>query len=453
MAVSPLLGLLKNPLLEQIFVWQILQAVTTAILTPEIAGLQEEIFRLNPSLQLSVADAVDAVIKDHMSADAGRDEALLSGINPERFKILLATSGEPISLDMLLQAWRRDIIGKAGAGAESISLEQGIRESRVKNKWIPVIEKLQFHPIDPATAVEAWVRAQLPEKDARRALYVQGYDTAAQDTLYNVAGRPPGPSELIDLYRRGVIKRDGLGPHELTLQQGFYETDLKNKWWAPWTKLADYIPPPRTVTAMVREGALTDAQALQFFKDAGLSEALAAAYLAAAHHQKTASEKELAKGDLLQLYADKLIDAKQAAAMLAHLGYSAENAAFLLGYKDFQEAKRLLDQALSRLRGLYIAHKLDKPAALIALDALGVTPAGRDQLLLYWDLERAANVQVITAAEVADLYHYNVIGLDEALLRLQGLGFSADDAWLRLAARTHAALPVARPGPGGVAGA
>jgi hypothetical protein len=425
---------LANPLLEQIFVWQVLQQLSSTILGPEMVGLQQEIFKLNSSLQLSIADAVEAVIKSHMSEAQGEEEASLSGLKADRFRLLVASAGEPPGLDFLLEAMRRGFIPTAGTGAESTSLEQGIRESRLKNKWIDVIEKMQFHLPEPSIVIEGWLRAQIDRAKALEYLRQSGITPEVADLWYKSSGRPPGPMELIELYRRGAIPEAGEGGDTLSLRQGYLETDLKNKWYPKWLELARYVPPPRTVTAMVREGAFTDAQALVFYKDSGLDQTTATAYLEAAHHQKVAAAKELAKGTVLALYRDRLIDHAQALAYLEAEGYAAATAAYELEVADFQQEKVQLDAVLTRLRTLYIAHKIDKVTATAALDTLGLDATARDHQLGFWDQARANNVAVLTAAQIGELVKLGWLSFDSGANLLQGHGYSVADSELYLIA-------------------
>ncbi|HVA88961.1 MAG TPA: hypothetical protein VNL71_03885, partial [Chloroflexota bacterium] len=244
----------------------------------------------------------------------------------------------------------------------------------------------------------------------------------------------------------------GTGPTDLSFQQGIYEGNTKDKWEPLYRKIAEYLPPPRTIVAMVRAGSLTDSEALALFQDAGLSQALAAAYISDAHAQKLAGSKDLAKGDITSLYGEGAISAADATTFLATLGYNATDAAFELARVDFARLKSQIDKALSRIQSLYVAHKLDALTAGTALDALGIPPAQKSQLLATWALERGANVQILTAAEVCDAVYYSLMTIDDGLAQLQYLGYSARDAWLRLGVRLHAP-PTATEPPAAPAGA
>ena len=299
MATNPLQALLGNKEVVDIFFWQTLGAVLQASLAPEIAALQQESFKLTQTLPLGPPELAAAVVRGHRAQAQATDDAKRSGIAPADFQTLIDETGQPLPLESLLEAWRRDIISLAGTGADSTALEQGIRESALKDKWFPVLEKLQFRVPDPGIVIEGWLRSVIDDPTARKHLYHAGIDDATATLMYKASGRPPSPGELADAYHRGLIPETGTGPDTLSLEQGFLETDLKNKWWPIWLQIQSYIPPPRTITALIREGTMTDEEGLAWFKKAGLSQDLAAIYVHSAHNQKVQPDKDLAKADVL----------------------------------------------------------------------------------------------------------------------------------------------------------
>jgi hypothetical protein len=438
-------GFLANPLLEQIFVWQVLQQISSAILAPEVAGLSEEIFKLNPSLQLPLSEAVAAVVKSHLPRKDGADEALLSGIDDRRFQILLDNAGLPPALDFLTQAWRRGFIPKDSALGDTVSLEQGIRESQLKNKWIAVIEAMQFDLPPIGVVVEAWLRAQIQEAPARALLYKAGVDDDTATLMYKSAGRPPGPMELIELTRRGIIPEAGEGGDTLSLRQGYLETDLKNKWYDVWKRLMDYIPPPRTVTALFRAGSITEAQARELFKHAGLSDELTQAYIDNAHHQRTAATRELTKSELVALYEQQAISAPELTKRLVARGYSAEDAAAEIELADMKVSRTLVTHAITRVRSLFTGHKIDEQTTLVSLNNLGVPATQRDHLLKVWKLERSDNVKHLTAAEVVNAFKDSIFDEGEALGELGHMGYGGRDAWIVLSVHSKLKLTAAMP--------
>jgi hypothetical protein len=408
----------------------VVQQLVAAFIASDISGIQEESYRLNPSLQISVADVVEGVIKGHIPLAQAQLEASLSGVNNDRLTWLINSAGEPLPLLLATEAWRRGIIPQSSPDSNAPSLEKAIRDSRLKNIWIPTVEALQFQLPPIGVVIEGWLRAQITPEQALDYAYKQGVDKDTATLMFKAAGRPPSPQELLDLWRRGIIPEKGTGGDSLSVDQGYLETDLKDKWLEIWKRLKDYVPPPRTVTAMIREGALTDAQGLRYFQDAGLTPDLAAIYLSAAHHQRSAATKELAKADVLALFVDRLQTREESLAHLEQLGYPAQAAEFELEIAEFRQHNALLAGSLSKLRTLYIAHKLTKETANKAMTDLGVSVEAAQAQLDYWDVARQNNVAILSAASVASLVKLGWYSFLAGVALLEGLGYSNHDAQL-----------------------
>jgi hypothetical protein len=438
-------GLFGNETIRTIVIWGVLMQLASPLLEPTVTDIRQRVWPNAPLRAMDPAQAIDAAIKGHLTEAEARAILKIWGFDQPVFDPLLASAGEPPSWDVLLAAWRRGFILKEGLGPDATSLEQGIRESRLKNKWTTMIEQLQWRLPDPSTVIEGWLRAQIQEPEARDLLRKQGVDQETGTLMFNSAGRPPGPMELIELWRRKFIPRDGLGPDQLTLQQGFFETDLKNKWFETWTHLAEYLPPPRTITALVREGAMTDAQAKELYEKSGLSPELAAIYISAAHHQRTTADKELAKADVLTLFRDRLIARPVAEQLLETLHYSRESADFLLSMEDFREAAALYQGAVNRLRSLFLRRKLEGTPLHTALKDLGVPEAQLTVLIDRWTIERQQLVEQMTAAEWVTAAFYGIISQADALDGLHSLGWHPWDAWVRLGVRLHGKPDVPEP--------
>lgn len=443
---SQLKGLLANKEVTDIFFWQTLGAVLQAALAPEIEALTQESFNLTPTLVLSAAEYANAVVRGHMTLEDAKAKARLSGIDAEPFQTLIDSAGDPPPLEFLTQAWRRGIIPESGSGASSVSLDQGIRESRLKDKWIPSVKAMQFLLAPPGVVIEGWLRGQLEEAEALKILEQNGIAEDTARLMYKASGRPPGPMELIELTRRGVIPEDGEGGDTLSLRQGYLETDLKNKWWPAWKELMTYVPPPRTVVALLRTGALTDAQATAFLKDAGLPAELTAAYVANAHHENAQATRELTKSEVMALYAEGQFTQAETEAHLKALHYGPDVIALELKLADFQAERSLVSHAVNRVRAYFTARKIDEQTALDGLEKLGYPKAARDKALAAWRIERDDNVKSLTPAQILDLVVDKIESESTVLAMLQEEGYSARDAWYMLAIKLKGNQTSPKPG-------
>ena len=431
-AASDLLG--DATTIRQILLWQVLGQVLAPILEPITREIANVINTDSPEAPMSPADAADAVVRGELSAQDGASVAAMNGVSADTFARMVAITGEPPAVQELLFLFRRQLIDEA-------RLVHGIRQSRVKDEWIDAIRMLQTQPISPADAVAAAVENQLSHDEAARIAFEGGIDRAGFDVLVNTRGRPPGPAELLELVRRGFIPATGTGPGVLSLDQGISESDVKDKWIPAYHRLLEYMPPPRTVTALLRAGSIDQATAHQLFQDAGLTPALASAYVADASHQKLAAHKDLAKSDVLALYHVQAISAADVHTMVEALGYTAAEVDLLLQLEDLKRVLRMVNAAISRVHSQFVAHRLDRATAVTVLDELRVPAAQRDQLLADWDLERQANVKVPATGTICQAFYYGIIDQATATAELVRQGYSAFDAWLELSVHAKTALP------------
>jgi hypothetical protein len=422
---------------KQFLVWQVLSQIANAILGPALVEVTQDINGKVSRVALSPADATDAVVKGHWTQAQGAQEASLSGIDGDRFQILVDAAGEPPGLETLLEMWRRGIIERSGGGAESTSLEQGIRESRLKNKWVGAIEAIRTAVLPPGQSVAAALRGNLPYDAAKQKAYEAGIAGEDFDTMVHNAGNPPSPGELAELVHRGLIPVGGTGPDALTYQQGIFEGDTKNKWWELLLKAAEYIPPPRTVTALLKEGVITPEMATAAFKAAGMTDEWAQAYTQSASAGSKSQSHDLTKSEVLQLYADSVIDRETALADLRKLGLNEQDAGELIDLQDAKREHALVQQVITHLRSLYVAGKIDAQTVVNGLTNAGVADAERQQLLKLWNLEKGSRQTRITGAEAATAYRYGLLDGPTAMALLQSLGYSEFEAWLRLAVTLH----------------
>lgn len=431
----------KESAAYQLFVWTVLSEFVQAVAEPGIMALQQLVLSHAPITPLSVADAVDAALKGHIPEDQAAAEALLSGLSRERFELLLKAAGEPPAPGDLAVAARRGLIPWEGVGADVLSFEQGIREGHTQNKWTATLRALAVQQPSPIDILEALLEGQIDEAEARDRYAKLGGDLDYFTILYNTRGSAPTPLEASEMANRGIIPWDGTGPDATSYQQAFLEGPWRNKWSGPYRQLAEWRPTVREVVALVRNGSVTDEQALKLFKQLGATDEMAAVQLADAHHEKVAPERDLTVATIKALYQDGLIDQAEAGALLGALQYTAESIAFLIDVWDFEVLQRKVRSAVSKIHSLYVAHKLDAAAAGTALDKLGVPAAGKAQMLAIWTLERDANVQQLTAAEIVDAVFYEIIDLETGIGRLVQLGWQPEDAAIRIGIRFHGKIP------------
>lgn len=438
----------------QMFVWQIVAQVIGALAAPGITELTTEVNSKAPVQPLSAADAATAANRSFLSIPAATAEAARQGVNADRFATLRHLAGNAPAPEELATALRRGIIDAAGTGPDAISFEQGIAEGNLLNKWGPTIQALAKAIPSPADIVDAMVKSQVTETEARALYETVGGDLTYFQLLVDTNGNPPSPTELLELAQRGVIPWNGTGPGATTFQQGFYEGRSKDKWEPVYQHLAEYFATASEVIELYRWGQFTVAEATQRLAQRGVAADDAARWIAYGDANAIDDYRGLTEQAILAMLSISYITDKQARTMLAaiHRGPAAIDE--LIAYGHIQRAIQSVNQSVSRVGALYQARKIVKSTAAEALTRLGVSAVAIPDIIADWDAVAAINVKTLTEAQVADAFAYNIMDEGEAVQELINIGYTPYDAWVILSVKLKTALP-GKPaqGPGAALGA
>ncbi len=418
----------------RIVLWQLVGELVGSAIAPYVAILTQESFRSHPVNALTAAEAAEAVIRNLMDFASAAAEASRTGIDEERFRTLVGLAGNAPAPEAMAEALRRGFVDEA-------TYLKGIRQGRLRDEWAELVKKLATRDPSPMDALDAYLEGQLEEETAREYFVKFGGNPEHFQWLYNTRGSAPTPVQAADMANRGIIPWEGRGPEVLSFEQAFLEGPWRNKWLPAFRQAAEYLPPPRTIVAMVREGSLSHDRAIELLRKNGLAPDLAEAYLVSASAQRTQGAKDLTEAQVRTLYRDRLIPRSTAHDLLVSLGYDAQEADWLLATVEVEIAHRYLSTAVSRIHSLYVGHRLSRADAVVFLQKLGLESAEVDDLLGLWEWERAANVRLLTPSEIAQAFRYEILTQEEAQAALEALGYTPHDAWVYLSIHAKGPLP------------
>lgn len=426
---------------QQLFVWGLLSQLVQALTNPAITEVSHLVNAQVPNQALSPADVATMVNRGFMDHAAATAEAALSGVDESRLTRLTEIAGLAPGPSELVEALRRGIIAEHEATGDLPSFIDGIRQGNLRDVWADMYRQLAVQLPTWNDALDAKLKGMLPDAEALAWYTKAGGDPDAYTWLYNTRGASPTPDMLGTLANRGIIPWDGYGPDLTTFQQGFHEGFWRNKWQTPMRRLQEYHPPPRTVTALLRAQAITEAQALRYFQEEGMSAELAAAYVKDAASHKTTAAKQLSRGDIETMLVEHLITPEQATGMLTKLGYDAADAKLITSSADVKRALANINNAVTRIRTLYIGRRLDAPGAKDALHKLGLAPDSITAMIETWDIAQHATVKLLTEAQVVDAWNLQILTQEQAITELQAMGYHPYDAWVLLSIKNKAPLP------------
>ena len=451
-------GAAKSDVAQQLFLWGVLYGLLGTVFEPVTTEIGQEVWQAATEAGLHRALSPELlavmVVRGWIDEGTGQAEALKNGVDITDFARMVNNARNPIAPEQAAVALRRQIIPQSDADPLVPSFDSAIAQGNLGNEWGPVIQELAKQIPSPADILQAVLEGQIPAGVDPRALYerVGGVATDKDgfdwyQLMFDTRGSAPTPNEAAVMANRGIIPWDGSGPTVTSFYQAFLEGPWRNKWEPAWRQMAEYLPPPRTIVAMVRSGALTPAQGLDLLEKHGLSPTLAQAYITDATHTKAAIQKNLSLQTVLGMYEAKQIDATQATTFIENLGYTAAEAAAELAYADYQRAHKGLTAAINRIGQAYIAKHIDATQATAALATLGVPQDAITQYVQTWDVERTTQVRVLTVGEITSAFHYNVFSADAGTNQataeqlLTDLGYTPYYAWVILSARAHGPLP------------
>lgn len=360
------------------------------------------------------AGLADLVTFGVLSEEDAAHRANKAGMSTEDFHLLVLGNGQPPSVTDLMEAYRRGIIDKA-------RLERGITQGPVRNEWFDMLEKLRLGPMSTADAIEAAVQGHISDTQSRAIAAQNGLLPEHWQPLYDTAGNPPGVQTMISMWHRGIITRS-------QLVQGIKESRLKNKYIEPIIKAGERLPPQETIIRLLRQGEITVKRATDLLLADGYAPDVAQAMIASAHHEKTATARELTASQIVALYEEGGLSTEEAVAHLGEIRYEPDVAAELLHLADVRATKRLVDAAVSRIRAGYVSGRIDEGTAATDMDTLRVPPQQRDRLIALWDLERAIPSRSLSEAQLRAAAKAGIITWEDYRQSLVTDGYAPGDA-------------------------
>lgn len=339
-----------------------------------------------------------------------------NGYDPDAIDVYLDTIGEPPGTMELLEAYRRGFIDQG-------RLERGILQSRTRNEWISVIEQLRYSPMSIADAVNASVQGHMSKDDAARVADQNGLEPGAYEILYETAGSPLSRTELNDLYNRGVIGSD-------VVLQGLRESRMKDKYIGDAFALRRRLLEPSQIGEAVFHNLISHQQGVELALEHGFTADDATVLIGAASGRKLQSFKDRVISAAETMFVDNVISAENLKRTVLDMGYEETEAELVIQAATLHRETKIYNTAVNAIRSKFIAHHVTEDRARSLLNSAGVQPDQREHLLKLWDVEAAANARVLTAPQVLKALAYQLISEQDALVRLQQMGYSAEDAGL-----------------------
>lgn len=285
---------------------------------------------------MSTADAVSGVVQGHLTDAQGQAIAHLNGLEPEYWAPLVETAGEPIARGEALELLNRGEMTQT-------EVEQAVRESRVKNKYIPDILKLRRRLPPERSIVSMLAHSAITHEHAAQLLAEQGFD----------------PQDAAALIKAGTAQRTTSTKH---LAVG-------------------------VIVELYAERALTQEQALEHLTALGYTAADARLELTVGELRREHAWRQTAAGRIGTDYVNRLIDKQVAVQFLDRIGLVPTQRDEYLTLWDLERSARVRRLTEAQIIAGAKHGALSGPDAKARLEAMGYDPVDADVLLKTAGLE------------------------------------------------------------------
>lgn len=365
---------------------------------------------------LSPADWALAALRRNVTTDEAAAGAAMWGLNADDFNTLMLNTGEPPGTMQLLEAYRRKFIDEA-------TLVKGILQSRVRDEWIPTLEKLRYAPMSTAAAANAVVRGYLSDADGADIAQQNGLEPDHWQYVLKSNGRPPSHEQLATLYLRGIID-------QAQFEQGIRESDIKDKYITDVFDLRVRFLPLFEARTLLNAGEITGKTFTEQLLVQGYQKDVIDEILKAAGTGKKVTAKHLTAADYTDLFDAGILDRDNTLHGLESIGYTADDAATIITVAETKSQAKLTTELVTNIRNQFNRFKLDAAQADSELEAIGILKVERDRLVQGWTEVRPQGTRTLTEAQVLKALKDKAITSNDAYNRLRGLGLDDVDAKL-----------------------
>ena len=471
-ALGDLLG--KGSVAEQLVVWGVMNQALGAALSPYLSQLQQDVNSRTPVEPIPPGDLADAVVRNYMTLAEAAAEAEKSGLSAERFGALVPLHADAPGPQQLAAALLRGLIPESGAGADAATFEQGIREGRLGDKWAPLIKGLSEAILSAPDAASAVVRNFLTAAEGQAIAGKSGVPASTFATLVALSGDAPGPQQLAEALRRGLVPAEGSGADSTSFTQGIAEGRLANKWAPVIQGLALDWPTPVAALNAQLKGAFTGDEGralyaklggdLQFYDWLLFSEGSAPTPNEAAEMARrgiipqkgtgpdaVTFEQAFLEGpwrnkwqdsfwqlsqfiptarEVITLLKDGAVDKATAAAWMKRAGADDATTAAFIAEADTSLLSDYKGLTTSAVLNMYYNRLISPDDATNILESLHVSAQAVPLMLVYADMQRAIAQQNSAVSRVGSLYAARKITAataKQSLLTLQVPAAAVDD--------------------------
>jgi hypothetical protein len=450
-------------------------ALGTAVggtLQPGVQDLANLAWQAHPTLPVDAVQLAMGVAQGQVDRQWAQGEALLTGINGDRFARLVHMFDTGPGVAQAFSLWRRGEIDEAG-------FRRAAKREGLEQEWINALVGLKRVLLTPDEAANARQQQFIGEARQKDIAAHHGITDGDAEIQFLLAGLPPGVERALQMARRGIIDRTVFGQ---IVAEGHEKTKYTDEEWA----LLHEVVPASTYAELHLRGWIDQAEmnaggALTGYRPEDMQRLFHARGRPATTHQafigvrrggsydgptagipdyfqKAVRQSNIRDEWLNILWAQRHSypsafvlrgltqngDLTQAEAhdVLLKVGWEPELATKVsarwaggAGTEVDPHIGRAETQLWTTTHSSYINNEIDDAAAQAALTMLGVTGAAQTRVLNLWRRERSLIRRQLTPTQIRTAFRKAVINpetgvpwtRDDAVVRLEEMGYDSAD--------------------------
>jgi len=387
--------------------------------------------------ELSAADAAAAVVSGQIPPERGFAYAARAGVPDADFRVMMDVAGQTLAPQQLLDLLNRKDI-------DVPDVERFLRESNLKDKFIPLLLKLRYQLLGASDYIRFAVKDVYTKDDALRADLQAGFPEQVADKLSRLGYSPddamgawmahwelPSPTQVYEMLHRDLIKEQDVRDYLL-------QADYSPKWRDFLLKIS-YNPLTRVdVRRAYKLGVIGLDAVAKTYRELGYdvdNAKILADFTAQDADQERQQERELLVGPTktaaLAMYKARRISEDTLRQVLANLKYPKETVDRYIADIEFARAADHRDDVAAALKSAYVKALRSRDDTIILLRKAGWDGELLDSLLETWDLLREvtelqphqAATRDLTKGEIVTAYSERIIPPETAMAQLVALGY------------------------------
>lgn len=384
----------------------------------------EDITRAIISLRplLSGADLANASVQNQMTDTEIESYRARLDIDTADMQTLIKLAGEPPGIDTLLEGWNRGFIDES-------FVEQGLKESRLKNKYNDFIKQLRFKIPPISDLIRFMVREAFDDNISQKFSYDNDYPSQIDSFVeqnglsrdwakryWRAHWQLPSPSQAYDMLHRNLITIDDLASLLKT-------ADYPRFWREKLIQLSTELYTRVDVRRMFRIGVLDESGVLKSYKELGYNDERASKLTEFTVKDVRLEQKDLTKNELLGLFEDSIIDETYLTNSLIKLGYDSVEIQYLISASQLKKQKSITNDEIKAIQTKFIDGNIDNSSALSLLAKAGLDNLAGQAKVDLWTATKAGKVAKPTTAKLESWYEDDIITLDDFESELVKLGW------------------------------